>query len=152
MSCCDKAEPCYHNIFQSMDLDRLAACMFCKKRAPVRFWKCQCDIGWHTCILHKNANIQHRLMINPGYPDNSTHRRRPANRGAKRKKHFCYLHSQTDLDDEEQPAASKKARIGPHMFCCSMCQYGSSSSLQESLATPRFTAGSRSILRSAIQP
>ena len=41
--------------FQYEDLDQKHQCMMCGKRTPVKDWKCECKIIWHTCRIHRYA-------------------------------------------------------------------------------------------------
>ena len=41
--------------FQFEDLDAKHQCIACGKIKPVKEWRCECNVIWHTCSKHKFA-------------------------------------------------------------------------------------------------
>ena len=37
------------------DLDTTIRCTLCKQYSPVHHWKCECDVLWHSCSIHRIA-------------------------------------------------------------------------------------------------
>ena len=52
---CQALESSDCKAFQFEDLDTKHQCIMCGKRKPVKEWKCECNINWHTCRIHRYA-------------------------------------------------------------------------------------------------
>ena len=52
---CKSSESSTSKNFQFVDLDQKQKCFFCKKSAPVKHWRCRCNVVWHQCALHRSA-------------------------------------------------------------------------------------------------
>jgi len=52
---CQALESSDCKAFQFEDLDTKHQCVKCGKRKPVKEWKCECNINWHTCSIHRYA-------------------------------------------------------------------------------------------------
>ena len=55
---CSKQTPSQLYKFQYKDLDLKMKCCECFKATPVKAWKCNCGVLWHTCKVHScTANV-----------------------------------------------------------------------------------------------
>ena len=52
---CQAQESSDCKAFQYEDLDTKHQCIACGKRKPVKEWRCECNVIWHTCHKHKYA-------------------------------------------------------------------------------------------------
>jgi len=52
---CRHAEPSSLCAFQLKDLDYSIKCITCKHSTPVLHWKCECEVLWHGCSIHRVA-------------------------------------------------------------------------------------------------
>ena len=49
---CIKQTPSQHYKFQYKELDLKIKCCECLKFTPLKAWKCNCGVLWHTCKVH----------------------------------------------------------------------------------------------------
>ena len=52
---CQAQESSDCKAFQYEDLDAKHQCIACGKHKPVKEWRCECNVIWHTCSKHKFA-------------------------------------------------------------------------------------------------
>ena len=59
---CHKQSPSQFYKFQYKDLDVKVKCCECLKLTPLKVWKCNCGVLWHTCEVHACAeNVEPTL-------------------------------------------------------------------------------------------
>ena len=59
---CSKQSPSQLYKFQNYDLDLKIKCCECLKLTPLKAWKCNCGVLWHTCKVHTCAeNVEPTL-------------------------------------------------------------------------------------------
>ena len=55
---CSKQSPSQNYKFQYKDLDLKIKCCECLKSTPLKAWRCNCGVLWHTCKVHScTANV-----------------------------------------------------------------------------------------------
>ena len=59
---CHKQSPSQLYKFQYKDLDVKVKCCECLRLSPLKIWKCNCGVMWHTCKVHTCAeNVEPTL-------------------------------------------------------------------------------------------
>ena len=106
---CQRVEPSTCEAFQCQDLDKKQRCTSCKKRSPVKLWKCSCDKKWHICSIHKKdarpTSCQPTVTTSNGQPPEPSR-----SSGRKRTLPPSYLLSYEEMRLEDFNVAQRKQR------------------------------------------